>query len=118
LKSKLCQKGHNNWSTWTSTKGTIHRYCKTCRQKRARTYSLRKKNAKGSHTRKQFLEKLKRYAECPICKRKWEEIPHSKGSARYRITEDHIVSLSKGGSDNIENIQPKCYQCNFRKGHK
>jgi len=39
----------------TSTDGTIHKYCKTCRQERARRYNQRKDFAKGSHTRKEFL---------------------------------------------------------------
>ena len=112
-----CKKGHNNWSTWTSTDGTLHLYCKTCRQLRAKKYSERKSNSKGSHTRKQFLEKLKLYEGCPRCNRRWEEIPFSKGAAKYKITEDHIVPLLEGGTDDIDNIQPLCYQCNFRKGH-
>jgi len=118
LKSKICKRGHNNWSSWTSTNGKVHRYCKSCRQLRARTYSNRKNQAKGSHTKKEFQDKLKRYERCPGCNRKWDEIPHSKGTAKYRITEDHIVPLLEGGSDSIENIQPLCYQCNFKKGHK
>ena len=114
---KPCGKGHDNWSTWTSTSGKVKKYCKTCRQLRAKTYSERKKNAMGSHTDKEFQEKLKKYDRCPKCDRKWDDIPLSKGSARYKITEDHIIPLMRGGSDDIDNIRPLCYQCNFKKGH-
>lgn len=113
----LCGKGHNNWSTWISTSGKIHKYCKTCRQLRAKAYDTRKKNAVGTHTDKEFQEKLKQYDRCPRCNRKWEDIPFSKGFAKYKITEDHITSLLEGGSDSIDNIQPLCYRCNFKKGH-
>jgi 5-methylcytosine-specific restriction endonuclease McrA len=73
-------------------------------------YHKRKREAEGSHTYGEWETLRKQYGyQCPICLRKEPEI---------KLTEDHIIPLSKGGSNYIENIQPLCLNCNIRKSAK
>lgn len=64
----------------------------------------------GSHTFSDW-EILKAQYDwtCPCCKKSEPEI---------KLSEDHIIPISKGGSDNIENIQPLCLKCNMKKYNK
>jgi len=70
-------------------------------------YRARKRNAEGSHTFGEWELLKKQYGcICPAC---------GKSEPEIKLTEDHIIPLSKGGSDYIENIQPLCVKCNTRK---
>jgi 5-methylcytosine-specific restriction endonuclease McrA len=40
------------------------------------------------------------------------------GRVRKRLTQDHIIPLSRGGAHTASNIVPACYPCNTRKHNK
>jgi 5-methylcytosine-specific restriction endonuclease McrA len=69
-----------------------------------------KKNSSGRFTSAEFtsLKELYQYT-CLCCGKREPEI---------KLTPDHILPLSKGGSNTIDNIQPLCLLCNLKKGTK
>lgn len=68
----------------------------------------RKAQTGGSYTAKQWEELKVLYGyKCLCCQR-----------TDVKLTADHVIPLSKGGTSNIENIQPLCQTCNLRKSAK
>jgi 5-methylcytosine-specific restriction endonuclease McrA len=64
-----------------------------------------KLNADGFHTEVEWLALVEKHRhKCLSCKRDDVE-----------LTRDHVIPLSAGGTDYIENIQPLCRSCNSKK---
>lgn len=77
-------------------------------KRRSRERRVRKVNAPGHHTEAEW-QAIKSYYmdQCLSC-----------GDVPDKLTPDHVIPLSKGGSDAISNIQPLCLWCNKSKGTK
>lgn len=67
-------------------------------------YRARRAGASGSYTASEWLELCDKYGNvCLSC-------------LEYKsLTVDHVIPLSKGGTNDISNIQPLCGPCNSKK---
>jgi len=103
--------------------GTYYSACKECNKYEFQhTRRSRLSEAVGKFTQKEFNELLKKYDECPMCNRRWEEIPLPKHK-KVPWTADHIIPINplpgeKQGTNDISNIQPLCFSCNSKKGNR
>ena len=71
------------------------------------TRKTRKTEAGGTYTVAEWTILCKKYGyKCLWCDK------------RRKLTADHVIPVSKGGTSNIDNIQPLCGPCNSRKGAK
>jgi 5-methylcytosine-specific restriction endonuclease McrA len=79
------------------------RHPKNISHLKSRRYA-RERNAIGSHTLQEWEDlKIEFNNRCAFCR------------GKKKLTKDHIIPLSEGGTDYIDNIQPLCRNCNSRK---
>jgi 5-methylcytosine-specific restriction endonuclease McrA len=87
------------------------KYCRPCRRSQnarvERGRHARKLGSPATHSRRDFVR---------LCQeRGWRCAYCDKALTPKTATEDHVVPLSRGGSDGIENIAPACISCNASK---
>ena len=109
---KCCTKcGSTRFNQWDR--------CMDCRNKRAKIRNFRLKVNGGTHTPSEWKALLAATSNCPDCGRLWRDIQPRPDSRYHSVwTKDHIVPVTQGGSDDISNIRPLCYECNFRRHTK
>jgi 5-methylcytosine-specific restriction endonuclease McrA len=71
-------------------------------------YRTERTKAGGTYTATEWKALVKRYGgKCLCC-----------GRDDVKLTADHVVPVSKGGTSNIDNLQPLCQTCNSKKRDK
>jgi 5-methylcytosine-specific restriction endonuclease McrA len=95
LKGKYVGVNSSNWKGGTAT------------LEHSQIRRERNRQAVGSHTGGEWeLLKIQYGFSCPCC---------HQAEPTIKLTKDHIIPLSRGGSNFIENIQPLCQRCNVKK---
>jgi 5-methylcytosine-specific restriction endonuclease McrA len=69
---------------------------------------------KGSHTFEEWQTLVERNEhKCFYC-----GVVTTSEEGKRKLTRDHLIPLSKGGTDDISNVVPSCKSCNGSKGDK
>lgn len=82
--------------------GKIHPYTASTAEWRA--FYMRKARWRGTHTKGEWEALRAEIGCCASC-----------GATDRPLAKDHIVPVSRGGCDCIQNLQPLCHSCNSSK---
>lgn len=100
--------------------------CRICKRKTDsesdKKHRVRKNTTdrRNKHIRRAILKTKQAYTlqEWEALKEKYNHtcLRCGKKEPEIKLTVDHILAVSKGGSNSIDNIQPLCGSCNSSKG--
>lgn len=101
------KRSHPEWGSISQAKNP-QRYTEKQRARNRRYQSNKRKAPGPGVSEEEFRSKLEEYNfSCAYC-----------GCADQKLTADHVVPMSRGGMDSIENIVPACLPCNSSKKNK
>lgn len=104
---KVCPRCECESPEISSRKASI---CNGCRYKLYVSKRIHEMRTRGSFDTKAWLSKVQEMGfRCQICL-------ITAGEAKMTI--DHIIPVSKGGTNHINNLQPLCLRCNLLKRDK
>lgn len=70
-------------------------------------YRARIRGCEGTHTSQEWRDLCAKYGNrCAYC------------GSEEKMTRDHVIPLSRGGTNDISNLVPACLRCNLRKGRR
>lgn len=110
--STPCKRTLSDGSVCGSVERRPRGNCAACHRRAAKAYRDRKAAAPCSHTEAEWLAHAATFSRCPGCGRAWKDVERPNGQ-RLPFTKGHIVALSEGGSDGLENLRPECARCNY-----
>lgn len=126
-RDKILEKSKEYWHT------KVNKEAYNARRQESRTKRYRedaefreKRKREGRHSAKTRKARL-RGSEGSYSLREWEDLCEKYNYTCLRcgasgsdvcLTIDHVIPVSKGGSNTIDNLQPLCGSCNSKKNNK
>lgn len=120
---------YRRWNKRKAAKEAQKRYFqspkgKTIKQKKDKAYKSSPKGLEAANRSNTKRKRLKGQVPCTLTLKEWQAIKEAYGhrcaycGEKKRLTQDHVIPLTKGGHHTKENVVPACGPCNAKKGTK